>query len=92
MLTLIEEHTRESLLVRPERRWSSAKVIEYLADVMVLKGVPKHIRSDMARSSSPGICENGRLIPAQRHSTSSLGLHGRTATANRSTRSCETSS
>src|SRR5882757_4255361 len=38
--------TAESLLVRPERRWSSAKVIEALADVMVMKGVPEHIRSD----------------------------------------------
>ena len=46
MLNLIDEHTRESLLVRPERRWSSAKVIEALADVMVIKGVPEHIRSD----------------------------------------------
>ena len=46
MLNLIDEHTRESLLVRPERRWSSAKVIEALADVMVVKGVPEHIRSD----------------------------------------------
>ena len=46
MLNLIDEHTRESLLVRPERRWSSAKVIEALADVMVMKGVPEHIRSD----------------------------------------------
>jgi hypothetical protein len=32
MLNLIDEHTRESLLVRPERRWSSAKVIESLAE------------------------------------------------------------
>ena len=39
-------HTRESLLVRTERRWSSAKVIEALANVMVMKGVPEHIRSD----------------------------------------------
>ena len=46
MLNLIDERTRESLLVRPERRWSSAKVIEALADVMVMKGVPEHIRSD----------------------------------------------
>jgi hypothetical protein len=46
MLNLIDEHTRESLLVRPERRWSNAKVIEHLADVMVVKGVPEHIRSD----------------------------------------------
>ena len=45
-LNLIDKHTRESLLVRPERRWSSAKVIESLADVMVMKGVPEHIRSD----------------------------------------------
>jgi putative transposase len=46
MLNLIDEHTRESLLVRAERRWSSARVIEALADVMVMKGVPEHIRSD----------------------------------------------
>jgi putative transposase len=38
MLNLIDEHSRESLLARPERRWSSVKVIEALADVMVLKG------------------------------------------------------
>jgi putative transposase len=46
MLNLIDEHSRECLLVRPERRWSSAKVIEALADVMLLKGVPEHLRSD----------------------------------------------
>ena len=46
MLNLIDESTRECLLNRPERRWSSAKVIEALADVMVMKGVPEHIRSD----------------------------------------------
>jgi putative transposase len=46
MLNRIDEYTQESLLVRPERRWSSAKVIEALADVMTLKGVPEHIRSD----------------------------------------------
>jgi transposase InsO family protein len=46
MLNLIDESTRECLLNRPERRWSSAKVIEVLADVMVMKGVPEHIRSD----------------------------------------------
>jgi putative transposase len=46
MLNLIDEHTRECLMIRSERRWSSAKVIEALADVMVLKGVPQHLRSD----------------------------------------------
>jgi transposase InsO family protein len=46
ILNLIDEYTRESLLIRAERRWSSAKVIGALADVMVMKGVPEHIRSD----------------------------------------------
>ena len=45
-LNLIDEHTRECLLIRCERRWTSARVIEALADVMVLKGVPEHLRSD----------------------------------------------
>jgi putative transposase len=43
MLNLIDEHQRESLLLRPERRWSSARVIEALADVMVMKGPCEHI-------------------------------------------------
>jgi transposase InsO family protein len=46
MLNLIDEHTRECLMIRCERRWSSAKVIGALADVMVMKGVPEHLRSD----------------------------------------------
>jgi hypothetical protein len=35
MLNLIDEHTRECLMIRSERRWSSAKAIDALADVMV---------------------------------------------------------
>jgi putative transposase len=46
MLNLIDEHSRECLMIRPERRWRSPKVIEALADVMVIKGVPEHLRSD----------------------------------------------
>jgi transposase InsO family protein len=45
-LNLIDEHTREALVVGFERRWSSAKVIGALADAMVAKGVPEHLRSD----------------------------------------------
>jgi putative transposase len=33
-------------MIRSERRWSSAKVIEALADVIVVKGVPQNLRSD----------------------------------------------
>jgi hypothetical protein len=46
MSNLIDKHTRENLIVRPERRWSSVKVIEALADVIVMKGVLEYIRSD----------------------------------------------
>ena len=64
MLNLIDESTRECLLNRPERRWSSAKVIEALADVMVMKGVPEHIRSDngpefVARDLRAWLAETG---------------------------------
>jgi transposase InsO family protein len=45
-LNLIDESTRECLLIRGERRWSSARVIGALADVMVMNGVPEHLRSD----------------------------------------------
>lgn len=46
LLNLIDEYSRECLLIQAERRWSSARVIEALADTMVSKGVPEHIRSD----------------------------------------------
>ena len=46
MLTLIDEYTRECLAIRVERRMGSQAVIETLADVMLWKGIPEHIRSD----------------------------------------------
>jgi putative transposase len=46
ILNLIDEYTRDCLLVGAERRWSSSKVISALADVMVMKGIPEHLRSD----------------------------------------------
>ncbi len=38
VLNLIDEYTRECLMVRAERRWSTAKVIGAWADVMVNEG------------------------------------------------------
>ncbi len=46
LLTLIDEHTREALAIRVARRLNSLNVIETLADAMLLKGIPEHIRSD----------------------------------------------
>jgi transposase InsO family protein/transposase-like protein len=46
MLTMIDEYTRECLAIRVARRLGSYEVIETLADVMLLRGTPEHIRSD----------------------------------------------
>jgi putative transposase len=46
MLNLIDEYTRECLMIGCERSWTSAKVISALADVMMMRGVPENLRSD----------------------------------------------
>jgi hypothetical protein len=92
LLNLIDEHTRESLLVRAERRWSSARVSSALADVMVMKGVLEHLRSDNGPEFVAKDLRNGRPKQEQKRCTSSPVLRGRTATAKASTPSCGTSS
>ena len=46
LMTLIDEFTRECLAIRVARRINSLGVLETMADVMLLRGVPEHIRSD----------------------------------------------
>jgi transposase InsO family protein len=46
LLTLIDEFTRECLAIRVARRIDSFGVIETMADVMLICGIPTHIRSD----------------------------------------------
>lgn len=46
LLTLIDEYTRECLAIRVARHQNSLTVIETLSDVMLMRGVPDHIRSD----------------------------------------------
>src|SRR5438132_4970847 len=45
ILVLIDEYTRECLSLRAARRFGSTQVIETLADVMLVRGIPEHIRS-----------------------------------------------
>jgi putative transposase len=45
-MTLIDEFTRECLAIRMARRINSLGVLETMADVMLERGVPEHIRSD----------------------------------------------
>jgi hypothetical protein len=46
ILVLIDEYTRECLGLRVARRLGSLQVIDTLADVMLVRGIPEHIRSD----------------------------------------------
>jgi len=46
LLTLIDEYTRECLAIRVARRLGRYEVMETLADVMLFRGIPEHIRSD----------------------------------------------
>jgi putative transposase len=46
MLTLIDEYTRECLAIGVARRLGRYEVIEALAEVMLYRGIPEHIRSD----------------------------------------------
>jgi len=46
ILVVIEEFTRKCLAIRVARQLSSWDVIEVLADVMLVEGIPEYIRSD----------------------------------------------
>jgi transposase InsO family protein len=46
MLNVIDEFTRECLMIRIARKLKSTDVIDVLSDLFILRGVPGHIRSD----------------------------------------------
>ena len=46
MLTVIDEFTRECLAIKVARRLNSKDVLEVLADLMIKRCIPDHIRSD----------------------------------------------
>lgn len=45
-LSIVDEHTRECLALELGRSFTSEKVLEVLRDLLIERGVPKHIRSD----------------------------------------------
>jgi len=46
ILTILDEYTRECLAMRVNRHISSQDIIDQLYELFLLRGVPKHIRSD----------------------------------------------
>ena len=92
LLTLIDEYTRECLAIRVARRINSFGVIETMADVMLVRGIPEHIRSDNGPEMTAKIVRNW-LAKARRQDA----LHrarqplGERLLRERSTASCATS-
>lgn len=46
MLNVIDEFTRECLVIRIDRKLKSTDVIDVLSDLFIVRGAPGHIRSD----------------------------------------------
>jgi putative transposase len=57
-MTLIDEFTRECLAIRVARRINSFGVLESMADVMLMRGVPEHIRSDNGAEMTAKVVRN----------------------------------
>ena len=47
-LSIVDEYTRECLCLKVDRRITSEDVIDTLAELFAMRGVPRHIRSDNA--------------------------------------------
>ena len=58
LMTLIDEFTRECLAIRVARRINSFGVLETMADVMLMHGVPEHIRSDNGAEMAAKVVRN----------------------------------
>ena len=58
LTTLIDEYTRECLAIRVARWINSFGVLETMADVMLMRGVPEHIRSDNGAEMTAKIVRN----------------------------------
>jgi hypothetical protein len=52
VLTLMDEFTRKCLALRVARRLNSYDLIETRADVMLIHGVPEHIRSEITAGAT----------------------------------------
>jgi transposase InsO family protein len=46
MLNVIDEFTHACLAIRVARRLKAADVIDVLSDLLILRGVPGHVRAD----------------------------------------------
>ena len=45
-LNIIDEYTRETLMIAVDRKLNSTDVVNALTDLFILRGAPEYIRSD----------------------------------------------
>ena len=79
-LNILDEHSRECLAIRVERKLNSTDVIDVLTELFILRGVPAFIRSDKGPESVAQAVETGSTLSEQRRPTSCRDHHGKTAT------------
>jgi putative transposase len=87
ILNLIDENTKECIMICCERNWSSATVILALADVIVMKGIPEHLRSDNGPELMAIDLRKWLAATGAKTLYIELALRRRAATAKASTRS-----
>jgi transposase InsO family protein len=91
MLCVIDEFTRESLMIRVARKLKATDVIEALCELFVSRGYLRTYDRTMALSSLRLLFATGLLPSAPRPPTSNLGALGKTVIAKASTANCATS-
>jgi hypothetical protein len=79
------EYTRECLAIRVARRINSFGVLESMADVMLMRGVPERIRSDNGAEMTAKVVRNWLAQVGSKTLFIEPGSPGRTATASPST-------
>ena len=91
MLNVVDEFTRECLAIRVARRLKSADVIDVLADLFLMRGIPRHVRSDNGPEFVATAVKDWIKGVGAKQPLSSQAVRGKTATSRASTASCVTS-
>jgi putative transposase len=88
LMTLIDEFSRECLAIRVARKINGLGVLETMAKVMMVRGVPEHIRSDNGPEMTSKAVRNWLANVGGRRFTLSRAHRGKTATARVSIANC----
>ncbi|HIG54427.1 MAG TPA: transposase [Candidatus Handelsmanbacteria bacterium] len=78
MLTMLDEYTRQCLVIRVERQIQSNQVFETQLQAMATYGVPEHIRSDNGSEFIAKTIQQGLKTTRSKHYISNQGAPGKT--------------